>query len=188
MVPLEPNSEEIVWLDIQEQRISPMNGQKRKTKLTPKTRQKIIGIYNEELRAAGLCTFDDLKQLVAKDDVHSTINLGLLGKLENILDRMEEPTPKELEQIISETSGKLRYAIRPTMVQVIKEVKARLLKKKKGDSLTPQQKSAACDEVAALIRKKVPYPIALKRVGSKFGKSARTIQRAWQNRGDDTLP
>jgi hypothetical protein len=153
--------------------------------LSPETRKQLIAVYNEELRAAGLGTFDDLHRLIAETSTRNTINAALLGKLEDILNRMSEPTPQELKTIVSELKGKLRYEIRPIMVQATLEIKKRVPRKRGGGrrkALAPQEESQACDEVSKLTRQKVPYKIALVRVGLRFGVSARTIQRAWQRR------
>src|SRR6266849_4699930 len=163
-------------------RTQPMTVRKKTARLSRETRKKLITVYNEELRAAGVGTFDDVQRVIAETSTASTINGALLAKIEEMLNRMSEPTPQELEKIMSELKGKLRYAIRPLMVQATLEFKKRLLRKPssgRGASLNAEQKREACDQVAALIRKKVPYPQALMRVGQVFGVSARTIKRAW---------
>jgi hypothetical protein len=158
---------------------------KKNSGLRPETKKKLMSVYNDELRAAGLGTFEDVDRLVKGS--RNTINIALLASIENILNRMSEPTAQELETIISELRGKLRYEIRPMMDKLAREIKTRLPRRRsggRGPALTSKQKSEACDAVADLMRKKVPYKTALVRVGVRFVVSARTIQRAWQKRDE----
>jgi hypothetical protein len=166
-----------------------MRSRKKKAGLSAQTRDKLIAAYDEELRAAGLGTFDGFRQLLTEVSEPNTLNTALLAGIESVLSEMSEPSPKELQRILSALKGKLRYEIRPTMVKVAKEMKDKLPRKPgggRGAALTPEERSKACDEVAGLMRKGASYKIALVRVGSRFGVSPRTIQRAWQKRRDDS--
>jgi hypothetical protein len=187
MVLLEPNQPRDRFGLVAGQFLS-MGSRKKKPRLTPETREKLIAAYDVEFQAAGLGTFRDLERVMKNVSAPNSFNASLLAGIESVLNEMSEPSPQKLQKILSELKGKLRYEIRPMMTKALKGMKDKLPRKPSGGrspALTPEQKSKACDAVASLIRKGTPYRAALARAGLMFAVSPRTIQRAWQKRGHE---
>jgi hypothetical protein len=167
----------------------------KRRKMTVGTRKKIMDAMNEELSAAGLDSFEDHSRLLDKvtaDLVAPYIKVGFLLQTQKDLANMNEPSPKELEQTLANIKGKLRYRFREPLTSSLKDLKRKLPHRPGGGrtpALTPEQKSEACDSVAAHIRQRVPLRDALVRVAQEFtarlghNVGARTIQRAWRRRG-----
>jgi hypothetical protein len=162
-----------------------MTSRKKNQKIIAATRRKIMEVMNEELRAAGQPTLDDLERLQTELGPKAGIHIGILTGFIDVLNRMSEPNPQELENMVTEMRAHLRYAIRPALTKAIEQIKKQSLRMPGGgrhSALTREQQSQACDEMATLIRKKGPYKIALIRIGLRFGVSSRTVQRTWQRR------
>ena len=144
--------------------------------------------FNEEFRAAGLPTFDDVRGTIQDivQDVSSlqgedALKSGLVLGVKKMIEESSEPSLRELKDSLVAIRGKLRRELSRSFENVKKQL-PRKPGPGRGKMLNLEKESAACDSVAELIRKKVPYPVILKRVGQKFGVSDRTIQRAWQRR------
>src|SRR5438445_12658723 len=156
---------------------------KKKRTVSPETKKKIMEAVNEELRAIGLGTFDDVERMTQEMHPENIVRLTILSGIEGTMNKMSEPSPQELQSVLADIKGKLRYEIRAALSKATQEIKKQLPRKPgcgRGKALTPEQENQACDKVAELIRRKVPYKSALMRVGQVFGVSSRTIQRAWQ--------
>ena len=163
---------------------------KKNRNVTPATQKKVMDAVNEELRAIGLGTFDDVERMTKEMNPKNTIRLVILSAIQRQLNNMPEPAPEELQGVLAAINGKLRYEIRARLSTATQEIKKQLPRRPgggRGKALTAQQENQARDKVASFIRRKVPYKIALTRVGQQFGVSARTIQRAWQKREEDIL-
>jgi hypothetical protein len=151
----------------------------------------MIEALDEEFRAAGLPSFGEMIRTLSRASGSAPLGrkkleLGIVMGMKTAIDQMPEPSAKQLEKYLQATRGKLRYQIRQEITKSFERIKKSLPRRPgtgRRKALDPQLENQACDQVAALIRQKVPYPIVLKRVGERFGVSGRTIQRAWQKRG-----
>ncbi len=169
-----------------------------KRRLTPQTRKQIQGAVNVELKAAGLGTLDEVADILAQanvDDLPTAIEAGILLGLKEELVRGTEPSKEELASMLLRVQNKLRYEFRGAFTDAFAQIKGRLPRRRGGGRkevlATTEQKNEACDEVAALVRKKVPLKVAFARVAQRFtarlghNVSARSVQRSWQGRSGE---
>jgi hypothetical protein len=167
----------------------------KKRRLTPQTRKRIQDAVNAELKAAGLGALGDAADILVKagiDDLPKVVEAGMLLGIEKQL--VFEPSSEELAAMLSGIENKLRYELRSTFTDTLVRMKKRLPRRRGGgrkEVLTSEQKIEACDDVAALVRKKVPLKTAFARVGLRFtarlghNVSARSVKRAWEGRSGE---
>src|SRR5262249_35005941 len=106
-----------------------------------------------------------------------------LAILEREMDKGDEPTPAELEEILQRIRG-LRYEIKPILTEATKKILRTLAHRLGGRPRKPNSDEypAVCQEVADLYAKRVSLQSAFKRVGKRHNASARTIERIWRKR------
>jgi hypothetical protein len=145
----------------------------KKRRLTPQTRRRIQDAINVELRA-GLGTLDEAADFLAKasiDDLPNFTEAGILPGLKEGFDRGTEPSKEELASMLLRIENKLRYELRSRFTDTFTQIKKRLPRRRGGgrkEVLTSEQKIEACDEVAALVRRKVPLKVAFTRLAKQF--------------------
>lgn len=163
-------------------------------RMSDATKKRIIAAIDEELRAGGISNFAKGAKVI--DDaglyVAQGFNAGILVQVKEMLDAALEPPPEQLDKLIEDIKKRFIYELRPAVLKAFKELKKKLPYRRGGgrpETLpTEKDKSAACDAVSALLRKKVPLRDAFVRVAQEFTVrlghhvSARSVQRAWQGR------
>jgi hypothetical protein len=162
--------------------------------MTPETKAKIYDALAREFHEAGLGDFNEAMSLLDNETsyVEQGFKAGILIKLKKTLEGVPEPSAENLQKTLDNIKGKLRYELRPAILNTLQQFKKVLPRKRGGGRpqvfATAEQKAAACNSVGTLVRKGVPLRDAFQRVAREFsGKlghsvSARTVQRAWQGR------
>lgn len=98
----------------------------------------------------------------------------------NALENLPPDVPHELLQEAEQKLPNAVYMLRRVAPDAIKEIPHAPGGRPKLPVQAQQQE--ICQEIGALIVKGVPLSVAYKRIGQRYGASARTIQRIWNQR------
>jgi hypothetical protein len=155
------------------------------------TRDRVLQAYDEAFTLVGCKDFTHGIRYICSEMEkylrelrHARTRTGV----EVLLVKEPEPTPEKLEAQI-ETIRLLPYQLRKVLPRATKEVTQKLPRFHGGRPrlLTPQDCKDACVEIGKLLAEGVSLANAELRIAQQMGVGVRTIQRAWQKRGQLTF-
>src|SRR5262249_47919705 len=128
---------------------------KKSRVMSQATKAKIFDALATEFHAAGLGDFNEAMKALDESTQHveQGFKAANLVQLKRILKGVPEPSAGDLQKTLDNIKGKLRYELRPAIVNTLQQFKKALPHKRGGGrprALTTEQKSAACDAVALL--------------------------------------
>ena len=152
------------------------------TFMRDETVERILAALNEVYKPLGVDRFEEAIRIAREGLLELEKRLAKLQDTDAVRQKLRdapEPDPAVLEEVLKGLPQAV-YTLRELGKVAIKQIPhdpgGRPIQEAR------QRQQEICEDIAALMVKRVPLTVAYRRVGQKYGASARTIQRIWNER------